>query len=183
MTHWLSVIIYVPSSKTTYMITYHSNYRNFLTESFYLNETAVLISNGILCPFCSTFLICYGFYTRRIFVLNHTSFIKIKVHRLYCKNCKSSHALLPEDIVSFSPFFLKDIILFLDLDEKQEDEFLINNPSISYSTFHFVLKKLHDWSSSNDFDILSSTISVLLSKNLNHCIYQHKNLSIFSYSI
>lgn len=177
-------ITYVPSlTTTTYMIYYHSNYRNFLTELFYLNETASLISNGLFCPVCCAALICYGFYERRIFVLNNTSYIKIKVHRLYCKSCKSTHALLPEDIVTYSPFFLKDIILFLDLDDEQEDQFLIDNPTISSCTFHFVVNKLNAWSSSNKIDILSSKLSDLLSKNLNRCIYQHKISSGFSYSI
>ncbi len=167
----------------TYMIYYKSNYRNFLTDLFYLNETATLISNGIFCPICATALICYGFYKRRIFVLNNTMFKTIKVHRLYCKSCKKTHALLPEDSVTYSPFFLKDIILFLDLDEEQEKQFLINNPTISSCTFHFVLNKLNAWASSNSISILSSKISELLSKKLNLYIYQHKDCSIFYHSI
>lgn len=75
---------------------------NTLTQSSYdLAVTSVLKSrNSIACPCCAhKGTLCKHAYYERYYNINDT---KLKILRLICKDCKSTHAVLPVNITAYS---------------------------------------------------------------------------------
>ena len=68
----------------------------FIQKDYFL-EVDSLDIHSCICPFCKNkSLIFYGFYERRIRIPDSTEFEKFEIHRIRCKHCNQTHALLPD---------------------------------------------------------------------------------------
>lgn len=99
-----------------HMILLKNRKSNINRIKFYKSLNAYNDSNKnikIQCPKCySDKLVCHGYYKRTIVYDDgmkfHTKRIKIK--RVKCKSCNTTHALLPMDIIPYKPIILSIII-------------------------------------------------------------------------
>ena len=92
-----------------------------------------LLSSGLLiCPFCSKegkpgHFILWGTYTRSI-ITGSESTDKVRIQRIRCKDCRHTHAILPEETVPYSAFpaelQTRLIQAYLDKDEEARDALL-----------------------------------------------------------
>lgn len=156
------------------MITYHSNSRNYLTQDIYYKETAALILSTIPCPVCGLCtLILYGYYSRKLFVLAKHDFINLYIHRLMCKSCHVTHALLPDDVTVRAPLFLHDAVNIFDMNHKELDTFLIHNPCFSIRRINSFINRVSSWSLSKSIDVFSHSVSELVSLLFPFHLYQH----------
>lgn len=93
---------------TKYNTYKENNIKNFIKD--YKSRT----NYGILiCPACgSCKLIRWGCYERNIIYIDNNCFVeeKLKIQRVYCKSCKTTHSLLPEGIIPYKQFSLDSII-------------------------------------------------------------------------
>ena len=92
-----------------------------------------LLSSGLLiCPFCSKegkpgHFILWGTYTRSI-ITGSKSTDKVRIQRIRCKDCRHTHAILPEETVPYSAFpaelQIRLVQAYLDNDEEARDALL-----------------------------------------------------------
>lgn len=156
------------------MITYHSNSRNHLTQDIYYKETAVLILSTTPCPVCGLCtLIFYGYYSRKLFVLAKHDFINFYIHRLMCKSCRVTHALLPDDFTVRAPLFLHDAVNIFDMNHKELNTFIILNPCFSTQRINSFINRVSSWSISKNIDIFSHSVSELVYLLFPFHLYQH----------
>lgn len=86
------------------------------------NET---LNYGYLeCPECKTSnLIYYGGYIRNIGISNE--FLNIRIKRVQCKDCKRTHALIPDFIYPFFQYektYINFILLLINVRKKKDSE-------------------------------------------------------------
>lgn len=166
-------LLLLPSLYDIFMITYHSEHYKDLNQNLYLKETAYLLSS-IPCPVCGLLtFIFYGYYQRKIFVPGSCEFVMFNVHRLMCKTCKQTHALLPEDILVRSPINLYHAVRIFTMDNNETENFLIDNPCFSERRLNTLTSRISSWIKTNHIDLLASTVSSLISLHMQFDLYQH----------
>ena len=77
------------------------------------------------CPVCGVvgLFILYGHYTRFVIIYDLSSGeckIQIRVQRIQCTQCKSTHALLPTNFVPYTQFTYLFIYYIVTLDENDD---------------------------------------------------------------
>lgn len=80
---------------------------------------------GFVCPKCKSHEFnYYGNYSRYLVVLveGKVNEIKVKIKRIRCKNCKKTHAVIPDFIVPYKIYGLKIINKVLSLKMNKEKE-------------------------------------------------------------
>jgi len=171
--------------KNIFVLTYISSNFN-LTQKNYNSAVAVLCLSTCICPVCKTCaLIFYGYCFRNVFFIDRDaaqSWIRLKVHRVYCKKCRHTHALLPDICIPYSPFLLHDAARLLSSDHESHEEIMIDCPFLSQRrvqalkdafTMHspFTAEKLQDMHLSS----LSDTLFI-------QYLHQHRNVRLFRLS-
>lgn len=85
-----------------------NNFNLIISQDDYEAFLSTIHLTALVCPICGAIglFIFYGHYKRHIvhndFTNNCDS--EIKVQRVQCKNCRSTHALLPSTFVPYSKF-------------------------------------------------------------------------------
>ena len=107
--------------------TYQERYKE------YLKDIKRLVHSGaLICPFCreeggTGHFILWGTYIRSI-ITDSKSTDKVRIQRIRCKDCRHTHAILPEETVPYSAFptelQTRLIQAYLDKDEEARDALL-----------------------------------------------------------
>lgn len=157
------------------MILINLNSVNTFSEkiSFYNN----FINFNFICPCCnSNHFIFYGSYSRNFSYLENDKIIdsSIDIQRVFCKNCKSTHALIPDFLI---PYKIYDANTILTLIINSADSTLISldNKFNIYrqlilkwkKQFNLYLNKLFSLYSINEHKLL-----FVLLKNDNNIFYK-----------
>lgn len=99
------------------------------------------------CPCCNAFrsFSRHALYSRHICILSDNQILekKLNILRLKCKSCKTTHAVLPSDIIPYMFYSLSCVLMYLS-------EYFIENQSvlcifekfkISYQLFYQFIKR------------------------------------------
>ncbi len=116
------------------MITiYLKNFNKDINQAIYDDEVNKLNTNTIQCPKCHQHhMVKHAYYSRR--VKTKKSAISLIVLRVKCKECNSTHAILPSAIIPYSSIQYKDqlrIIKNKNLKELMIDNIYIDESDIS----------------------------------------------------
>lgn len=164
----------------------------FLTSKFkcysqteYDNEVLNLLQFifQIPCPKCRLCtLICYGFYTRRIHVPNSDEFIWIRVQRLFCKSCHTSHVVLPDHWIPRSPVCLEEAVSISKLQHKQFSRYQNNNYCLTDKYLYSVRNRVLNWINIYKPSYALEEFSLLIKNLFCFTLYQHTRdtFSLFS---
>lgn len=140
------------------------------------------------CPECgqSECMIKYGRYDRYVFSLEGCDpKFTLTIQRIYCKHCKTTHAILPDCLIAYSHFFVDDALMIVTPkycdedrhDEKEHDQFILDQCcELNISILNRLKRRFDDWLKENN---LSTTIkdmkmSLLRQKLSKNPLYQHK---------
>ena len=103
-----------------------------LNENDYQAFVASIDLLSLYCPVCGVvgFFILYGHYKRFVITddVSNDCKISIRVQRIQCTQCRSTHSLLPTNFVPFTQFTYLFIYYIVTLDE---------NDDFYYMNFHF----------------------------------------------
>lgn len=136
---------------------------NFNKESYkkYINN---LEAYKIECSCgCKGSCIKYGMYKRKIRIGNKVLIIYIQ--RIYCKHCKTTHAILPVDIVPYKILSMKDTIEIIETYEANQEIDLDDEAKR-------VIKRYKIWK--NKLATIGLSIKDELEKLISFCAYQFK---------
>lgn len=149
------------------MLTYKPSSFKRLSQESYDYDTSLLVLSLLHCPVCGLCtLIFYGFYRRRIYCDDTNKFFQLKVHRLLCKNCDVTHALLPENILVRSPLSVHDaVLIFSDDDDKY--------PRLTEFITIGLKERISNWCCAHKINIFTSTASFLIQNLFPFHLYQH----------
>lgn len=130
------------------MITILADNCNPISQVLYDNLLNNLQQHQLTCT-CghSGCLSTHGYYYRRLKF--ETSFISLRIRRVVCSVCKTTHAILPSTIVPYSQISLHEQVAIIDLFERSEDynPIMEAHPFIDESNIRYVIKQyLHHWS-------------------------------------
>ena len=95
-----------------------------------------------ICPFCKAKGQCYifGHYIRNLidYCLGNITYEQIVITRVKCKNCKHTHAILPDLIIPYSTYSLTFImrVLLVYLNHSLTVEALCKKYNISHSMLY-----------------------------------------------
>lgn len=166
--------------KNIFMLTYQIHDFNHLTQADYNADVMAIDLRSCECPVCRKCrLIFYGYYFRNVFFLDRPlaqSWLRLKVHRVYCKQCRSTHAVLPEIAIPYSPFLLQDTLRLLSADSEEQEEILINHPSLSPQRFTSLRAAFHARCPIPPDDLPEMLFSDLLKICL--CQYLHQHMAV-----
>lgn len=170
------------SSKNSLMLTYHSHSGNKITNHKYTNDVNSLNIHSFECPHCHhQSLIKYGHYKRKVYCFGgYEAICTLVIQRLYCKHCHTTHALLPDCLITYSHFFLEDALMILESND-DDKHFLDICYELTIAVIQKLKSKFNHWIKlhqlSNPFDL---PISLFQSLNLHLSLYQHHNQASFS---
>lgn len=145
----------------------------FIQKDYFL-EVDSLDIHSCICPFCKNkSLIFYGFYERRIRIPDSTEFEKFEIHRIRCKHCNQTHALLPDKLLVRCPFIIQDAITIIQDDPQDSNpDSLINTAPVTSDWIHSLKAHVLNWKKEHSIDI-SSSIDHLIHHFFNFNLYQH----------
>lgn len=99
--------------------------------------------NTVACPTCGHHeMIRWGFYFRRISITG--DIYRLKIQRLYCKNCNHSHAVFIADIIPYQMINIKSAINIVRGKEFWK-EVLLDNPQLYDSDLYRLFKKYNQF--------------------------------------
>lgn len=147
---------------------------NCFIQKVYFLEVESLDIHSCTCPFCKNkSLIFYGFYKRRIRIPDSSEFKKIEIHRIRCKHCNQTHALLPDKLIARCPFIIQDAITIFQTDPLDSaSDSVINTAPVTSDWIHSLKEHIFSWKREHSFDI-SSSIENLIHLFFNFNLYQH----------
>jgi hypothetical protein len=124
------------------MITILTDNCNPISQILYDNLLNNLQHHQLTCP-CghSGCLTNHGYYNRRLKF--ETSFINLRIRRLICSVCKTTHAVLPASIVPYSQISLSDHIEIINCYKNTEDFTAImeSQPVIDESNVRYIIRQ------------------------------------------
>lgn len=124
------------------MITILTDNCNPISQILYNNILNTLEQHQLTCT-CghSGCLSVHGYYNRRIKF--ETSFISLRIRRMICSICKTTHAILLSSIVPYSQISLPDQVAILGCHERSENfaSIMQMHPSIDESNIRRVIRQ------------------------------------------
>lgn len=156
------------SSITVYMITILTDNCNPISQILYDNILNSLQQHQLEC-ICghSGCLSVHGYYNRRLKI--ETTLVSLRIRRVICSFCKTTHAILLSSIVPYSQISLPDQINIIDCHERSEDftPIMEAHPSIDESNIRYVIRQyLCHWLER----LLAASLSLCSSKTfISHC--------------
>lgn len=115
---------------------FNYNLINQDTYDFYINS---LCLSSIPCPKCNQLhrLIQHASYTRSL--KSGSNKVTLKIQRVLCTNCNSTHALLPSFIVPYSQITTSSMISIITSDHRSS--YLDEHPLLDESNLRYILKQ------------------------------------------
>ncbi|WP_442879861.1 DUF6431 domain-containing protein [Anaerorhabdus sp.] len=115
---------------------FNYNLINQETYDLYINS---LCLSSIPCPKCNQIhcLIYHASYNR--YLKTRSNKIKLKIQRVLCTNCNSTHALLPSFIVPYSQITTSAMISIITSDHRSS--YLDEHPLLDESNLRYILKQ------------------------------------------
>lgn len=143
--------INVFSLAAIYMINvFNENFNTNLkktTHDCILGYENTLNFNNLVCPYCeSRELVSYGSYQRNVISFGEDHLIArlLTVKRVYCKSCKTTHALLPDFIIPYKQYSMPLIITIITYLKEhtllKTEEYFNININVIKSMYHQYLK-------------------------------------------
>ena len=124
------------------MITILTDNCNPISQILYDNILNSLQHHQLTCT-CghSGCLSVHGYYYRRLKF--ETSFINLRIRRMICSICKTTHAILLSSIVPYSQISLQDQVTIIECHKRSEDftPIMEAHPSIDESNIRYVIKQ------------------------------------------
>lgn len=114
------------------------NYNLFNQDIYDLYINSLCLS-AIPCPKCNQLhcLIRHAYYTR--YLKSRSNKVELRIQRVLCTNCNSTHALLPSFIVPYSQINIHAIVSIIKSDNR--DSFLDEQPLIEESNLRYIMKQ------------------------------------------
>lgn len=129
-------------SITIHMITILTDNCNPISQKNYDNLLSNLNQHQLTCT-CghSACLIRHGYYKRKI--KSESSAIVLRIRRVICSICNTTHAILPEYIIPYSQISHQDQVSIISCFENATDLTTImeENPTIDESNVRYVIKQ------------------------------------------
>lgn len=127
-----------------YMISLNSKKINILSQE---NYNCLLRDVSIPSLTCSCghtqCLVRFGHYHRSI--KTNLGILRICIQRLFCKECRKTHALLPTAFVPYSQVLFKDHLFILSASSSQCKKLMEDVPSIDESNLYYIRKKFQSF--------------------------------------
>ncbi len=129
------------------MITISTDFFNPISQDSYENLINSLQFHQLTCT-CghSACLTIHGYYDRNIKVEDHS--VRLHICRVKCRQCNTTHALLPLFVVPYSQVSLPDQVAIISCYENSGDysDIMERTPSIDENCIHsIILRYVHHW--------------------------------------
>lgn len=139
---------------------------NFIHQSIYDDYINSLHLSSIPCPLCMQHhcLIRHAYYTRSI--KSGVEKIHLRIQRVICNKCKSTHAILPSFIIPYSQIDTSTMISIVTSDDFTS--ILSDNPLLEESNLHYILRQYNTLYKTFLSNIASMTISSIIKLCFSH---------------